>query len=78
MSQSAEDKLVASLVGILADGFSRTLSALEGVGAIDTSVLRSDYKPGSEYYDLVTAALEQTAKHARPGIRRIIDESLST
>ena len=78
MSQSAEDKIVASLVDILADGFNRSLNTLEGAGAIDTTVLRSDYKPGSEYYALVTAALEQTANYARPGIRKIIEESSTT
>jgi len=75
MNQSAEDKIVSSLVGILADGFNRSLNALEKAGAIDTTVLRSNYKPGSEYYALVTAALEQTVSYARPGIRKIIEES---
>ncbi|MEO1246226.1 MAG: hypothetical protein AAFX56_11150 [Pseudomonadota bacterium] len=75
MNQSTEDQIAASLVGILADGLNRSLNALEDAGAIDTTVLRSNYKPGSEYYALVTAALEQTAKYARPSIRKIIEES---
>ena len=78
MSQSTEERSVASLVGILADGFNRSLTALEGAGAIDTTVLRSDYKPGSEYYALVTAALEQTVNFAAPGIRKITQESSTT
>ena len=74
MNQSIEDKIVASLVGILADGFNRSLNALEDAGAIDTRVLRSNYKPGSDYYALVTAALEMTTVYARPGIRKIVEE----
>ncbi len=78
MSQSTEDKIVASLTGILADAFNRSLNALEDAGAIDTTVLRSDYEPGSRYYALVTTALEQTANNARPGIRMIIEETSAT
>lgn len=78
MNQSAEEKIVDSLIGMLTDGFNRTLTALEEAGAIDTEVLRSDYKPGSDYYILVSAALEQTADSARPMIRKIIEENLPT
>ncbi len=78
MKQTADDKIFASLVGMLSDGFNRSLKALEDAGAIDATALRSDYKPGSEYYALVTAALEQTASYARPGIQKIIEESSVT
>ena len=78
MNQPAEDKLVTSLVGILTDGFNRSLNVLEEAGAIDTTVLRSDYTPGSEYYLLVTAALETTAKSARSSILKILEEGANT
>lgn len=74
MKQPIEDKLMASLVNIMADGFNRSLHALEDAGAIDATQLRSDYKPGGEYYTLVTKALESTAEHARPAIREILEE----
>ena len=78
MSQSMEDKLAAFVVGIMGDAFNRSLIALEDAGAIDTTVLRSNYKPGSAFYSLVTAELEKTADYARPGIREIIREGLQT
>ncbi len=75
MHQIIEDRLVASLLNSLSDGFNRSLNALEDAGAIDTSQLRSDYRPGSKYYELVTSALESTAEHARPGIRKLLEET---
>ncbi|WP_428408601.1 hypothetical protein [Hyphococcus sp.] len=73
MNQSVEDKIVASLLDILADGFNRALAALEDAGAIDATSLRSDYKFGGKYYDLVTDSLEKTANYARPRIKEIIE-----
>ncbi len=74
MNQPIEDRLTASLINIMTDGFNRSLTALEDAGAIDATQLRSDYEPGSEYYALATAALEATAKSARSTIRKILEE----
>ena len=78
MNQSIEEKLFASLLNIMADGFNRSLKALEDAGAIDTTQLRSDYKPGSEYYALVTTALESTANAARPSMTKMLEENTNS
>ena len=74
MGQSVEDEIVESLLGILADGFNRALNALEDAGAIEATEFRLKYKPGSEYYALVTASLELAANDARAVIKEIIEK----
>jgi len=68
-----EKQLEALLIGILSDGFNRSLSALESDGAIDTKKMRKEYKGvGSKYYDLVTRELENTAKLALPELQNLV------
>ena len=43
MSKPMEDELAAFVVGIMGDPFNRSLRALEDAGAIDTTILRSNY-----------------------------------
>ena len=77
MSQDLEDKIVSSLVSIMSDGFNRSLRALEDAGAIDATTLRSNYTKGTKFYEIVTTELEMTATYARPGIRKMIEDSQS-
>ena len=42
MNDPLEEKVTGLLVGILADGFNRSILALEEAGAIDTTVMRSE------------------------------------
>lgn len=64
---------MVALSPILSDGFNRSLRALEEAGALDLTELRKKYTGvGSEYYDVVTLALETTADYARPAIREIV------
>jgi hypothetical protein len=67
----SKDKIANLLGGIIADGFNRSLGALEGAGAIDARRLRSNYRPGSEYYDLVTAQIEFTAKYGVEAVLKL-------
>lgn len=66
---SSDERLADRLVGILADGFNRSISALEQAGAIDRSHLNRHYKGvGSKYYDIVTEQLEYTAMYGARSI----------
>jgi len=76
MNKALEDQLVSTLLGIMSDGFNRSLNALEKAGAIDLTELRSKYSGiGSEYYDVVTRALETTAESSRTTIREAIESN---
>ena len=71
MDADLEEKIANALIHILSDGFNRSMNELEEAGAIDLRELRAAYSGvGSEYYDLVTAQLEQTAKDAMPAPMR--------
>jgi hypothetical protein len=71
MSIPSEKELAGLLVGIISDGFNRSLRALAEAGAVDTKKLHTQYKGvGSKYYDLVTAQIELTAKNGAAGIRK--------
>ncbi len=75
MSISNEEKIRSFLIGIMNDGFSRSLGGLEEVGAVDTTEMRRDYKGiGSKYYDVVTKELEYTAKCAAPTLLKFLEE----
>jgi hypothetical protein len=72
MQIPTDDEIVGRLVGIISDGFNRSLGTLEAVGAIDTRKLRGQYKGiGSKYYDLVTEQIVLTARYAVPGVRQL-------
>lgn len=63
------------MLGIMSDGFDRSICALRKAGAIDTKKMQKDYNGvGSRYYDLVTAELEYTAKCAAPEIVNAISK----
>ena len=75
MSISNEEKIRSFLIGVMSDGFNRSLGVLEKVGAVDATEMRTDYKGnGSKYYDVVTKELEYTAKYAAPELLRFIEE----
>ena len=55
MREPTNEEIEGTLVGIIADGFNRSLGALREAGAIDTKELEKKYAGvGSEYYDLLT------------------------
>ena len=71
MSTPSEKELAGLLVGIISDGFNRSLRALAEAGAVDTKKLQAQYKGvGGKYYDLVTEQIELTAKYGAAGIRK--------
>lgn len=75
MSISNEDKIKSFLIGVMSDGFNRSLGGLEEIGAVDATEMRTDYKGiGSKYYDVVTKELEYTAKYAAPVLLEFLEE----
>lgn len=69
MSNDLEKKIESMLVEIMSDGFNRSVSALEKIGAVDTKIMRMEYRGvGSKYYDVVTKEFEYTARNAAPGL----------
>jgi hypothetical protein len=77
MAPPTDQQLNSALLAILADAFNRSINALEGAGAVDAARLRSDYKPGSKYYDLVSEQLEYTAKFGVGTIRDLFRSASS-
>jgi hypothetical protein len=70
-----DDEIAGGLVGIISDGFNRSLGALEAAGAVDTRKMRGQYKGvGSKYYDIVTEQIAQIAKYAVPAIRQLLEK----
>jgi hypothetical protein len=75
MRQPTEEKIQGMLIGIISDGFNRSIGALAEAGAIDTTKLNRHYiGVGSKYYDLVTEQIVLTAKYCAPGIRQLFEE----
>ncbi len=76
MRDPTDDQIVGLLIGIISDGFNRSLGALEAAGAVNTKKLRGrHYKGvGSKYYDVVTEQIVLTATYAAPGLRRLFLE----
>ncbi|TOG77936.1 hypothetical protein CGI94_13495 [Vibrio parahaemolyticus] len=75
MNEKLEKQIQSVLIGIMSDGFNRSINALENAGAINTKKLRAGYKgSGSKYYDVVTAELESTAEQSLPAIKDMIAE----
>jgi hypothetical protein len=72
----SEDRIKGFLIGVMTDGFNRSVGALEEAGAIDASEMRTQYKGiGSKYYDVVTKELEYTAEFAAKEFAKFIEES---
>ncbi|MCL6415271.1 hypothetical protein MIB92_06390 [Aestuariirhabdus sp. Z084] len=70
MSNNREIEAILSRA--LSDGFNRSINALEECGAIDTAKLTEKYSGvGSEYYDIVTQALEHTARQFSDAIAEV-------
>ena len=44
MRDPTDDEIAGLLVGIISDGFNRSLGALVAAGALDTKKLRSQYR----------------------------------
>ncbi|WP_460241594.1 hypothetical protein [Aurantivibrio infirmus] len=77
MNDDLEKRIEGALIGIMSDGFNRSLGALEGAGAIDLKEMRKEYKGnGSRNYDLVTEQLEYTAKYGKSSILEIIKDEI--
>ena len=68
--ESTDERIASLLVGIIADGFNRSLAALREARAIDCTAMEREYSGvGSKYYDLVTEQIERTARAAAPWLR---------
>lgn len=78
MKYPTDEEIAGRLIGIISDGFNRSLGALEAAGAVDTKRLRANYKgAGSKFYDLVTEQITLTAKHGAPHVRQLFREDSS-
>jgi hypothetical protein len=67
-----DDEIAGSLIGIISDGFNRSLGALELAGAVDKSKMRCHHTGiGSKFYGIVTEQIVLTAKYGAPGVRRL-------
>ena len=71
MRNPTDDQIEALLIGIISDGFNRSLRALEGARAVDTKMRRHYSGIGSTYYDMVTEQIVLTAKYGAPGVRQL-------
>lgn len=81
MEQPTKEQIESVLMGIISDGFNRSIRALEDAGAISTTKLREHFSGvGSKYYEVVTEQIEITAKYGVKGIRTLYsnDESLDS
>jgi len=66
------DEIADRLVGIIGDGYSRSMAALRKTGALNTEHLDEHYKGvGSKFYDLVTEQIELTAQSTGQSIRQL-------
>ena len=75
MHTRADEEIAAHLIGIIADGFNRSLGALSDAGAIDTRKMQKQYCGiGSRYYDLVTEQIVLTARYCAPSVRRFFTQ----
>lgn len=77
MNDELENKIQSLLIGIMSDGFNRSINALDDAGALNTKKLKSEYKgTGSKYYDIVTNELEGTALDATSAIKELIAKAI--
>ena len=73
MHRPTEEELAGQLIGIIADGFNRSLGALRDLGAVDTREMGKHYQgAGTKYYDVVTAKIEYTARHGAAHLLKTI------
>jgi hypothetical protein len=76
MRNPTDDEIAGRLIGIISDGFNRSLGALVDAGAVDTRRMRSAYRGiGDRYYDLVTEQIVLTARFGAASIRQLFQES---
>ena len=74
MSDDLDRKIEGILIGVMSDGFNRSLNVLEEAGAINRKKMMKEYAgKGSKYYDMVTEEFEYTARHAKEAIRELIE-----
>lgn len=79
MEQPSNEQIRSTLIGIISDGFDRSLNALAKAGMIDLSKLHQHYSgAGSAGYDLVTAQIELTAQTGVDRIRSLYSSELRT
>jgi hypothetical protein len=72
MRSPTDDQIAGLLIGIISDGFNRSLGALEAARAVDTKTMRRHYTGmGSKFYDQVTEQIVLTAKYRAPGVRQL-------
>jgi flagellar basal body rod protein FlgF len=65
-------EIEALLMNIISDGFNRSFGPLRTIKCIDEQKLAEKFKgAGSEYYDLVTAQIELTARYAAPAVQAL-------
>ncbi len=77
MNKPTDEEINNTLVGIIGDGFNRSMMALEKAGAIDRTKMNKHYcGVGSKYYDLVTEQMEYTARYASPVLRQLFCETV--
>jgi hypothetical protein len=75
MRKPTDEEIAGRLIGIISDGFNRSLGVLVAAGAVDTKKMRRQYKGiGSKYYDIVTDQIVLTAKYGAPAIRQLFKE----
>jgi hypothetical protein len=75
MNEYSIKKQIQSVVRTgIQHGFNRSIGALESAKAIDSSIMREEYKGvGSKYYDLVTEQMEFTEKQLESVIDEIVE-----
>ncbi len=79
MEQPSSEQIKSMLIGIISDGFNRSLNALANASMIDLSQLHQHYSgAGSAGYDLVTAQIEFTAQIGVDRIRSLHSSELRT
>jgi hypothetical protein len=72
MRNPTDEEIAGLLIGIISDGFNRSLGALKRAGAVDTKKMRGHYTGiGSKYYDMVTEQILYTAKYGARGVRQL-------
>ena len=72
MRNPTDDQIAAVLIGIISDGFNRSLGALEAAGAVHTKKMRLRYTGiVSKFYDMVTEQIVLTAKFGIPSMRQL-------
>ena len=75
MKHLTDPQIESVLIGIISDGFNRSLGALEKAGAIDMTKLSKHYQGmGSKYYDLVTEQMELSAKDGAQHLRHLLSD----